>query len=177
MKITKLDGIEQMLNLTCISLAKNKLTSIKKLKHLKNLQFLDLRNNNISHFDEPPEMLTEINLSDNQFIGLMFCGRLQLLTKLNVNNNKIKSLKGLESCKLLEVLQAADNNLKEKNELEILNAFPKLMVLDLTNNPISDSDDYRKKVLQKCSALLVIDCEIVPKDERSMILRKQGKIQ
>uniref|UniRef100_A0AC35GDG4 Uncharacterized protein n=1 Tax=Panagrolaimus sp. PS1159 TaxID=55785 RepID=A0AC35GDG4_9BILA len=84
MKITKLDGIEQMLNLSCISLANNKLTSIKKLKHLKNLQFLDLRNNNISHFDEPPEMLTEINLSDNQFIGLMFCGRLQVSLKKRV---------------------------------------------------------------------------------------------
>uniref|UniRef100_A0A914Y7V9 Uncharacterized protein n=1 Tax=Panagrolaimus superbus TaxID=310955 RepID=A0A914Y7V9_9BILA len=87
MKITKLDGIEQMLNLTCIT--------------------------------------------DNQFIGLIFCGRLQ--------------------------------------------AFPKLMVLDLSNNPISESDDYRKKVLQRCPALLVIDCEIVPKDERSMVIRKQGK--
>ncbi|KAH7722103.1 Protein T05H4.3 [Aphelenchoides avenae] len=176
MKLTKLEGIENMNNLTCLSLSSNKIGSVKKLKTLKNLHFLDLCDNQLSKIDDLPTMITDLRLAHNSLVSLGFCEHLQLLTKLDVTHNKVKSLKGLESTKMLETLLAAENNIKETSEIDTLGNFPKLTVLDLSENPVALADAYRKRVLFICPALLSIDHEKVPLEERCMVVRKAGKV-
>jgi Leucine-rich repeat (LRR) protein len=134
LRITKLDGIENLANLHCLNLSNNRLTTVKKLRTLKALTFLDISGNNITKVDDLPPLINELRAARNGLTCLGFCTKLQvsfcvnaknnylfqLLTRLNVSRNKLKSLKGIEQSKLLQIIIASDNGIKmSNNEIEI----------------------------------------------------------
>jgi Leucine-rich repeat (LRR) protein len=175
MHISKLDGIENLVNLHCLNLSENRLNNLKKLKSLKSLTFLDIDGNNIAKIDDLPPMITDLRASRNSLTCLGFCTKLQLLTRLNVAKNKLKSLKGIEQSKLLQIIIASDNSIKERNEIEIFANFPKLTMIDLKGNSTIEDDSYRKRLLCIAPNLLSVDYEKIPVEERHHVFRKSGK--
>ncbi|KAI6237281.1 Leucine-rich repeat-containing protein [Aphelenchoides besseyi] len=175
-RISKLDGLEYLVNLHCLNLADNKLNNVKKLKALRGLTFLDVSGNQIAKIDELPGMINELHASRNLISCLQFCTKLSLLTRLHMSKNKLKSLKGIEQSKLLQTVVVSDNQIKEKTEIEIFSNFPKLCFVDLSGNPAAEIEGYRKRLLCIAQNLIFIDYEKVPVEERHHVVRKSGKV-
>ncbi|KAI6186361.1 Leucine-rich repeat-containing protein [Aphelenchoides besseyi] len=175
-RISKLDGLEYLVNLHCLNLAENKLNNVKKLKALRGLTFLDISGNQIAKIDELPGMINELHASRNLINCLQFCTKLSLLTRLNMSKNKLKSLKGIEQSKLLQTVILSDNQIKEKTEIEIFSNFPKLCFVDLSGNPAAEIEGHRKRLLCIAQNLIFIDYEKIPVEERHHVVRKSGKV-
>jgi Leucine-rich repeat (LRR) protein len=78
LKISKLDGIENLASLHCLNLANNRLTTVKKLRALKGLTFLDISGNCVAKIDDLPPLINELRASRNTIACLGFCTKLQV---------------------------------------------------------------------------------------------------
>lgn len=104
-EIKDLTGLEKCKNLALIKLTKNKISDLKPLKDLANLQSLDLAQNEIK--DLTPlsglKMLQYIELSGNKIENIDALKDLTSLNALYLGNNQIKDLSplaALHSCEL-----------------------------------------------------------------------------
>ncbi|CAL5992039.1 Conserved_hypothetical protein [Hexamita inflata] len=111
----KIQGLEQMEQLTDLNLGLNALTddSLETIGYLKNL--------------------TNLNLSLNRFNNTSKLGYLTSLKTLDLNQNAIKTLNGVEQLKQLENLDVSYNKLNLINQLENLT---NIHTLNISNNQI-----------------------------------------
>ncbi|CAI4223541.1 unnamed protein product [Auanema sp. JU1783] len=175
MNLNKLTGIEALPNLVNLSLKNNRFCSIKKLKILENLEFLDASCNKILRADQLPIKLKHLNLSQNHLVSLQFCIEVQDLEVLNVSRNQIKSLKGLENCVNLQVLIANDNQLKDKLEVDNMKNCSKLTYIDFVRNKLTSLDGYRARLLMQFPLLSALDRENIPVEDRILSFNKSGR--
>ncbi|CAI5453010.1 unnamed protein product [Caenorhabditis angaria] len=174
MKLTKLAGIQEMVNVQFLSLRKNKLTSLKKLNRLPLLKLLDVSSNHISKLENLPSSIIYLDVSSNRLQNLAFSQNLANCRHLKLSKNQIKSMKGLEICGAAEILFLNDNLLKDRNEMEILKNMPKLTHVDLSQNPISQMDGYKSKIMQNAQFLISLDRQLIPVEERHISTSKQA---
>lgn len=120
-----------------LCLEDNRITVLENLSHLKKLLKLDLGKNQISMVE---------NLSS-----------LEQLTQLSLEDNYISSLKGLESLTSLMELYLGNNRITTLKEINYIRALPKLLILDLSGNPVCKQKEYRSYIIYNLKKLKVLD--------------------
>jgi len=134
-QITKIKGLEKLIDLERLFLNNNGIIEIKGLTKQTKLKHLDLGNDQRYG---PYNRITEIK-------GLE---TLTKLRKLNLNNNDIEEIRGLDTLKKLKELNLSGNRIRE---IKGLDTIINLQKLDLRkNNPIKEIKGlYNLKNLQE----------------------------
>ncbi|WP_425806527.1 leucine-rich repeat protein [Desulfitobacterium sp. Sab5] len=93
-KITELNGIEYLTNLSYLSLPHNEIRDLGPLKGLKNIECLALDNNRISDISELHGLtnLKQLSLYNNEIDDINPLEGLQYLSYLDLGYNKIKNI-------------------------------------------------------------------------------------
>lgn len=136
--ISNIDGLSSNVKLEELILNDNSLPSMNLISNFTNLVVLDLSSNRI-----------------NNIYGLE---HLKKLTQLSLENNDISSLKGLGCLNSLLELYIANNKLNVIKEIQVyLKPLPKLLILDLSGNPLSTTQNYRLFTIYNLRKLKVLD--------------------
>ena len=132
--------IEELIldNITIKELTIKDKEELEKYNNLKLLCFNLCKLNSLKNLPHCPQ-LTRIELSDNVLSG--------------------SELKHLLIYPQLQRIQFCNNKVHSLTELEPLKQLKHLDNLDLTENPIVNSDDYRKKVFEMLPSLVYLDME------------------
>ncbi len=137
---------------TELSFEDNKLTSVKGLEKLTQLEILSLGDNQLTEVPRGLEKLTQLwrlNLEDNQLTSVEGLEKLTQLRSLYLYGNQLTDVKGLEKLTQLERLSLWNNQLTDVKGLE---KCTKLTSLNLEWNPdlTKAQIDELKKALPKC---------------------------
>lgn len=160
--ISKIEGLDQLVNLTSLYLHENCIEKIEGLDNLCNL--------------------ANLNLSDNLIKKIENLKGLKNLSNLLLKRNRI-GLKGLEDLQgLLElgkefaVLDISDNMIEDPKIVdEILTKFIDLRVIYLNGNDVVRKiPNYRKTLISKIDSLKYIDDKPIFDDEKDLRLPLLG---
>ena len=100
--------------------------------------------------------------------------KLPKLKKLELSDNRISNgLGALKDCPLLSHLNLSNNKIKDLEAIEPLKSFDSLTHLDLFNNDVCNSDEYRTKVFKLLPNLKYLDnADVDDNDEVKHICSK-----
>jgi Leucine-rich repeat (LRR) protein len=135
-QLRSLNGIENLVNLTKLHCDSNRLTSLKGIENLVNLTTLHCSSNQLTSLNEIENLvnLTDLRCSKNQLTSLNGIKNLVNLTTLNCGNNQLISLKGIKNLVNLTELYCYDNQLTSLNGIENL---VNLTELNCSNNQLT----------------------------------------
>jgi Leucine-rich repeat (LRR) protein len=85
---------------------------------------------------------------------------------LSLAVNHISTLKDIQNCFKIQELYLRNNKISNFKELEYLKNLKKLKILSLSENPISDHSQYRKKVISYVPWLEKLDLQDVTSKEK-----------
>lgn len=150
-RIKEIENLEKLQSLEMLWLAKNRITKLENLDVLSNLRLLSIQSNKITKIEglEKLTNLEELYISFNQIEKVEGLENLTKLNTLDIANNKIKELSGLSHLTNLEELWAGNNELERYDSVEKeLKHLPKFHTIYLEGNPLQKSSGpmYRKKV-------------------------------
>lgn len=133
----------------------------------------------LEHLDILGDIHEVIDLTDND---LRILGNFPLLIKLRsllIANNRITSIqRGLaQFIPQLESLSLISNNINSLSVLEPLKAFKNLHSLYLSNNGITNDENYRSFVVWLLPQLTVLDFQKIKQSERSASTEKFGTFE
>ena len=136
-RITEIEGLDNIKNLRSLHFQWNNIRVIKGLEHLKNLEYLYLNNNEIIKIQGIKNLsnLKSLMIYDNQITEIQNLEHLSDLEILNLRNNGIKEIKGLNDLNNLKRLDLSNNRL---TEIKCLDNLTNLEFLDLSYNQISE---------------------------------------
>jgi len=142
--IKDLAGLERCKNLALIKLTKNKISDLRPLRDLVNVQSLDLADNMIKDISALANLkgLQYIELSGNQIEKLEPLGGLTNLTALYLGRNAIKDISPLAPLSKLASLSLPRNQIHDIKALEKAN---KIWNLDLGDNRVEDVGPLAKQ--------------------------------
>ena len=143
--ITKIEGLDQLVNLQDLRLQENKIRKIEGLDRFVNLQKLDLGANAIPRIEGLAALanLQELRLSGNQIQRIEGLAALANLHVLWLTNNKIQKIEGLERLVNLKELHLETNQIQR---IEGLDAIANLEHLYITENQISRIEGLERLV-------------------------------
>ena len=98
-----------------------------------------------------------LNLWGNNIDDISLISEMPSLEIINLNTNQIKDLKYLKNLKNLKELYLKNNNISDFNQIEHLKNCKKLEILNLSENPISQQQNYRQKILNILPGLKKLD--------------------
>ncbi|KAG8193336.1 hypothetical protein JTE90_022966 [Oedothorax gibbosus] len=128
-KLSKIDASIKLLpNVQHLDLSHNFIHKIENLESLSDLSVLILSHNRISQLDSLHTYLGNIHV-------------------LNLSSNFIQSLHGLSKLFSVSELILENNRISSMSELKHLSQLPCLEVLNLLNNPVTFTVDYRPQLL------------------------------
>jgi Leucine-rich repeat (LRR) protein len=155
--IESLEGMQNLTNLTTLSLGGNQIVDIGPLQNLTNLTTLSLYDNNINNISGLSGLtsLTELNLEDNQIVDIGPLQNLANLTRLDSKNNNINDIQGLSGLTSLTKLFLEGNQIEI---IEPLQNLTSLTALNLNNNQISNISALSG--LTKLTTLILDDNDI-----------------
>jgi len=120
-QIKEIGGLDELVNLTRLTLSFNEITEIKGLENLEKLRYLDLSFNYITEIKglENQKELTGLYLMFNEIREIKGLENLKNLRSLDLNQNKISEVKGIRHLKELQMLFIGMNKIKviQKSEL------------------------------------------------------------
>ena len=150
-KLTDVKGLEKLTELEVLYLQNNQLTSVKGLEKLTQLKGLLLSNNQLTNVKglEKLTQLKWLELHKNQLTDVKGLEKLTQLTILRVDDNQLTDVKGLEKLNQLTRLGLEGNQLTDVKGLEKLTQLTHLVLEDnpdLTKAQVSEL----KKALPKC---------------------------
>eukprot|EP01062_Namystynia_karyoxenos_P058429 TRINITY_DN4997_c0_g3_i1.p1 TRINITY_DN4997_c0_g3~~TRINITY_DN4997_c0_g3_i1.p1 ORF type:complete len:1660 (+),score=672.78 TRINITY_DN4997_c0_g3_i1:84-4982(+) len=164
-----------------VDLGKMRLRKIQGLDRCKNIQIANFADNEISRIEGLDNCLRieELNLEDNRIIKIENLGTLSNLKKLDLGKNKINKIEGLDNlphlCQLsledndiyslqgaqripnLMELYIGNNKIDSIKEINHLRCVHKLIILDLSGNPLCNDADYRLFSIFSLKKLKVLD--------------------
>uniref|UniRef100_A0A3P9Q6S1 Protein phosphatase 1, regulatory subunit 42 n=1 Tax=Poecilia reticulata TaxID=8081 RepID=A0A3P9Q6S1_POERE len=167
-RLTKICSLDFASNLTHLYLQNNNITHMDNLSNLKKLSKLYLSRNRISVVEGLEELsgLKELHLENQQlesgdqllFDPMSILALAESLCVLNINNNNIEDIKDLSVLKELEHFSATKNKLLHIDELEdVFELWSKLLILDLSGNPVCKQRKYRDRLIVACQKLGTLD--------------------
>jgi len=134
-KINEIKGLNNLVNLTQLDLSKNEISKLENLNNLLKLTKLDLSDNKILKLENLNNLknLRDLNLSKNKISKLENLNNLKNLRELNLSKNEIVEIK-IDGNNLLKLtkLDLSYNEKLKGNEIKKLNAFKKLITLNIT---------------------------------------------
>lgn len=143
--IERLQHLDKLPLLRRASFAHNDLCSMEGLQACVALEELSLEDNHImaiEHLDQCTR-LKRLDLGSNALSSVYNLHSLQMLTQLSLENNEISCLSGLEHLSSLMELYLANNQVARTSELDTLRNISRLIILDLSGNPICQTNHYR----------------------------------
>lgn len=151
-RIREIKGLEKLVNLEELWLARNKITKIQGLENLKKLRLLSIQSNRISRIEGLEELqnLEELYISYNDLENIEGLDRNKHLHTVDVSHNRIAELSGLAHLEELEELWSSSNQLTEFACIEReLKHLPNFHTIYLEHNPLHKASGpmYRKKVM------------------------------
>jgi Leucine-rich repeat (LRR) protein len=157
-QIGGLPDLSKNIYLQRIKIDFNKVDRLEQTKQLPNLKELSACHNLVSRIHELPSSLEVLGLSDNSLTHLRtgFQG-LQLLRVLDLSTNRIKSLRGLQDLMSLMKLNLSMNLIEKLNQSEYLQDLSLLSDLDLSDNPLTQKQLYRLRLLYRLPQLRFLD--------------------
>ncbi|XP_027861005.1 protein phosphatase 1 regulatory subunit 42 isoform X2 [Xiphophorus couchianus] len=144
--ITHMDNLSNLRKLSKLYLSRNRISVVEGLEELRGLKELHLENQQL----EPGDQLL--------FDPTSVLALAESLCVLNINNNNIEDIKDLSVLKELEHFSAAKNKLLHIDELEdVFELWSKLLILDLSGNPVCKQRKYRDRLIVACQKLGTLD--------------------
>ena len=172
-KIISGKGIFGIPNLETLEIAGNQLINLNGIQFFKKLKILNLRENSLAKIDciNHMEFLSFLDVSFNK---LRNCdktgiGILPSLKYFLCDNNYLKNINGFEKFYAAHTMSFENNKIPDYNSLEKLSNLEFLKDLDLGNNPVTKSINYRNTIIRMFSNLLKLDKREITKEEREMI--------
>ena len=170
---SRIENLEEFINLRAIYLDHNCLRTIENLNHLEHLRCLYLQSNLITKIENLGQLknLVTLNLSHNQITRIENLGELTRLQTLDLSHNYLldgEALEGLVECQSLTSLDLSNNDTKYNDcILPIFMGMKNLSCLYLRQNPVKrDFANYRKLMISSISTLLYLDERPVTENER-----------
>lgn len=106
-------------------------------------------------------------------LGITMIDNLQCfpnLTVLSLSSNSVRDISGLRCCNSLVELYLRKNNISDLRQVGYLQDLSHLNVLFLADNPCSQDENYRPKVLRVLKFLSTLDVTVVTDDDKSAVL-------
>ncbi|XP_061075381.1 leucine-rich repeat-containing protein 23 isoform X1 [Conger conger] len=169
-------------SLESINLIGNSIERVTGLEYsrLTNLVTLELRGNRLESTDGIylPN-LRKLYLAQNGIKRLEGLDRLEHLTTLHLRDNQLETLDGINSnMKALQYLNIRGNQVSSPRALvslvEVMNTLKSLV---LTENPLSEIEDYRLFVLSRLPMLERLDKEQITPEEREETKERHGELE
>lgn len=163
-EIVNLNYLSYFINLKCLNLSNNFISSISStntLKALKYLEEINLSNNRLSNeliLSYFPETIKDLNLSSNNLPSLKYFSN--SIKSLKLSQNKIYDLQNIEISKFqsIEELDLSSNNIS--TDLTILLNLNNLKSLNLSSNRIDILDELsfllKEPIIQQLDFFLKI---------------------
>ena len=135
--IRDIAGIEQLTDLTTLTLWANQITDLSPLAQLAQLEYLDLDENGIGDLGPLSSLarLQRLYLSANPIQDLAPLSQIESLNSLFLNDVGDLNWDVLSGCPSLQLLAAARNGIRDISQFS---GFPSLCKLELRDNDISD---------------------------------------
>jgi len=163
-------GILGLLNLETLEMCGNNINDLTGIQMLKGLKILVLKENNINKFDffDGLPNLIFLDLSHNKFrnVDKSNIGLLPNLKTLLLDQNYLKNINGFVKISSLNYLSCDNNKIQEMSQIEKLGDLENLKDLNLTNNPITKSHNYRLTIIRRYQFLQKLDTFEIIKEER-----------
>lgn len=162
-----LQNLDQLPNLRRASFAHNDLTSMKGLQSCMALEELFLEDNRITVIENLSNCtrLKRLDLGSNAITTITGMEKLDNLTQLSLENNQVSSLSGLQHLASLMELYIANNLIAQTSELDAIRKLSKLIILDLSGNPLCQIPQYRaytifRYLLTSCFFMSLLPCRV-----------------
>ena len=159
-RITNLDGIQNLINLTYLQLDVNKISTIKEIGKLTKLTSLNLANNDITDITplSANTLLTTLNLKGNTGIDgnrANYTGeRLEALNKIGEILDRGGQINiDVDKLGLFDNYKELNLNLQNLITLEPLEGLTQLTSLSLENNKLTLEDKESQEILQSMTNL------------------------
>ena len=167
--LRRIQNLEKLANLKRLVLYDNEITVIDGLAELKLLEELVLEENQITsiHGLESCVRLQKLELGFNHITAMDGILTLTNLTMLSLEDNRIEHLLDLSPLENLLELYMANNRVQSAKEVGTLKANKKLIILDLSGNPVVEDPDYRLYTVYNIQKLKVLDGKGVDSSEIS----------
>uniref|UniRef100_A0A1A8V608 Leucine rich repeat containing 9 n=1 Tax=Nothobranchius furzeri TaxID=105023 RepID=A0A1A8V608_NOTFU len=161
-RISKLLGLNELVNLRWASLNNNHISKLESLDGCLKLEELSINNNSISSLSGLAELrcLNKLSMDENQLSSLdaSVLDKLLSLTFLSVENNHITSLQGIQKVPSLLELYVGGNQVSKSRDVYYLKGLTNLIILDLYRNPIVEKlENYRIYVVFHLPSLKALD--------------------
>lgn len=159
-KITKIENLDQLVNLECLSLQSNRIVKIENLDKLINLTELYLSENGIEKIEnlDHNKQLDTLDLAKNRIKVIENVGHLQCLEEFWVSIASF--IWGPEFDGKHFLLQMNDNSVSDWSCVNALAANKKLATVYLERNPIASDGTYRNKLKLAVPWLTKIDATL-----------------
>ncbi|GLD92807.1 hypothetical protein PINS_up001386 [Pythium insidiosum] len=174
--IDSIDGLSPLINLRILILSDNVITRIDGIQACRRLEELSLDENRITRIENLDGLrsLKRLSLARNRITVVENLDRLENLTQLSLEDNHITSLRGFGNAPKLMELYLGNNRIEVLKEVQHLKTLPKLTILDVSGNDITQATDYRLYTIYYLRRVKVLDGETVSPQEQSDAKQKYG---
>lgn len=143
-QISNITDFSHLKNIQELDLGENQMDGLLKLEVMQHLRVLKMDKNKLYMLNNIPNWnsLIEMNLSDNKISELEFQNILSNLNSLNLSRNEIQRIYGLENLKNLRELIVSSNGLSGEFSSTKMQ-HPILSRLDLSDNLLTTFDELK----------------------------------
>ncbi|CAD6199634.1 unnamed protein product [Caenorhabditis auriculariae] len=107
------------------------------------------------------ENVKKLNLWGCNIDDIAVCEKMTSLEVLSLSVNNVESLEPLKNCKKLKELYLRKNKIESLEELHHLKGLTNLRTLWIDDNPCTQNEDYRCKVVQLLPQLTKLDDKVI----------------
>jgi len=157
--LRKLSNLDRLVNLKILSVCDNEILQIQGLDYCENLEELLMEENRITKIECLDRLwrLKKLDLGKNKITKIENLEALTHLAQLSLEDNEVESLLGLQGMSTLMELYMGNNKIADMREILHLKALPKVIILDLSGNPVGSNPEYRLYSIFHLKKLKVLD--------------------
>eukprot|EP01065_Artemidia_motanka_P036882 TRINITY_DN4493_c0_g1_i1.p1 TRINITY_DN4493_c0_g1~~TRINITY_DN4493_c0_g1_i1.p1 ORF type:complete len:1596 (+),score=457.90 TRINITY_DN4493_c0_g1_i1:54-4841(+) len=158
-RIRRIQGFERCRNVQIINFADNEISRIEGLDNCLRIEELNLEDNRIIKIENLTTLanIKKLDLGKNKINKIEGLDNLPNLCQLSLEDNDIYSLQGVQRIPNLMELYIGNNKVDSVKEINHLRCVAKLIIVDLSGNPLCNDADYRLFSIFNLKKLKVLD--------------------